>query len=172
MAEEMGMADARWSYAAAMADVDGDADLDLYVANDFGGGNSLFINEGDHFVERALERGVRDNGYCMGVSFGDHDRDGDLDLHVTRMSSTAGRRILSHLDTTEAPGRDRLDELAAGNALYENLGDGMFKDVSQVAGPFSAGWAWGGGFIDINNDGYEDLHTPNGFLSGASMKDT
>ena len=40
------------------------------------------------------------------------------------------------------------------------------------AGPFSGGWAWGGGFIDFDNDGYEDIFTPNGFLSGASMKDT
>jgi len=172
MAEEMGLSDERWSYAAAMADVDGDADLDLYVANDFGGGNSLFINEGAHFSERSRERGVYDGGYCMGVSFGDYDRDGDLDLHVTRMSSTAGRRILARLDSAQAPGRERLGELAAGNALYENQGDGMFRDVSQAAGPFSAGWAWGGGFIDINNDGFDDLHIPNGFLSGASMKDT
>jgi hypothetical protein len=172
MAEELGMADTRWSYAAAMADVDGDADLDLYVANDFGGGNSLFINDDHGFNERAMERGVHDGGYCMGVSFGDYDRDGDLDLHVTRMSSTAGRRILARLDSTQAPGRERLGELAAGNALYQNRGDGMFRDVSQAAGPFSAGWAWGGGFIDINNDGFDDLHTPNGFLSGPSMKDT
>src|SRR5438034_600244 len=36
----------------------------------------------------------------------------------------------------------------------------------------SAGWAWGGGFIDFDNDGWEDLYTPNGFISGKSMKDT
>jgi len=51
-AEARGVADTRWGYAAAFADVDGDADLDLYAANDFGGGNSLFINEGGKFIER------------------------------------------------------------------------------------------------------------------------
>lgn len=171
-AGERGVTDPRWSYAAAFVDIDADADLDLYVANDFGGGNGLFINEDGQFHERAAEHGIYDGGYSMGVSFSDYDRDGDLDLHVTRMSSTAGRRILARLGSGDLPDRDRLQELAVGNALYRNLGDGTFTDVSSEAGPFAAGWAWGGGFIDINNDGYDDLHAPNGFLSGASMKDT
>jgi hypothetical protein len=59
-----------------------------------------------------------------------------------------------------------------GNSLYENTGAGRFRDVSASAGPFSAGWAWGGGFIDIDNDGFEDLFTPNGFISGSKLHDT
>jgi hypothetical protein len=62
--------------------------------------------------------------------------------------------------------------LAAGNSLYENLGNGQFRNRSAEAGPFVAGWAWGGGFIDFDNDGLEDLYTPNGFASGKTMKDT
>lgn len=172
VAGERGVADDGWSYAAGFADIDSDADLDLYVTNDFGGGNTLFINHNGYFDERAEAFGVADGGYGMGVSFGDHDNDGDLDLHVTRMSSTAGRRILARLASAELPSRERLEELAIGNALYENTGDGAFRDVSAEAGPFSAGWAWGGGFVDIDNDGYEDLFTPNGFISGSKLHDT
>ena len=172
VAEERGVADDRWGYAAGFADVDRDGDLDLYATNDFGGGNSLFINESGSFTDRAEEHGVYDGGYGMGVSFGDYDNDGDLDLHVTRMSSTAGRRILARLGEAELPSRERLEELALGNSLYENAGAGTFRDVSTGAGPFSAGWAWGGGFIDIDNDGYEDLFTPNGFISGSKLHDT
>ena len=124
------------------------------------------------FRDVAAERGVSDHGYGMGVSLSDYDNDGDLDLHVTRMSSTAGRRILSRSETAELPSRERLGVLAAGNALYQNQGDGHFLEVSAQAGPFSGGWAWGGGFVDIDNDGWEDLHTPNGFLSGNSLNDT
>jgi hypothetical protein len=171
-AKERGVADDRWGYAAGFADVDRDGDLDLYATNDFGGGNSLFINECGSFVDRAEENGVYDGGYGMGVSFGDFDNDGDLDLHVTRMSSTAGRRILARLGEAELPTRNRLEELALGNSLYENTGTGTFLNVSAEAGPFSAGWAWGGGFIDIDNDGYEDLFTPNGFISGSKLHDT
>jgi len=30
----------------------------------------------------------------------------------------------------------------------------------------------GGGFTDFDNDGWSDLYTPNGFISGKSMSDT
>ena len=88
------MRDPRWGYAAAFADMDGDADPDLYVANDFGH-NALYENVGGRFVDVAAERGVLDPGNGMGVSFGDFQNDGHLDLHVTNMSSTAGNRILA-----------------------------------------------------------------------------
>ena len=166
-----GLDDSRWSYASAFADVDGDGRQDLYVANDFGE-NALYMNRGSRFEDEAAERGVIDPGNGMGVSFGDYDNDGDLDLHVTNMSSTAGNRILGRLMPDASPDGAVLKKLAAGNSLFENAGDGTFENVAQEAGPFGAGWAWGGGFIDFDNDGREDLFTPNGFISGKSMKDT
>jgi len=170
-AAKWGVDDRRWSYAAAFADLNADGRLDLYVANDFGE-KALFINRGDRFVDEARERGVLDTGYGMGVSFGDYNNDGRLDLHVTNMSSTAGNRILSRLFPGQAPQQNVLMKLAAGNSLYENVGGGYFRDATAEAGSFSAGWAWGGGFFDFDNDGWEDLYSPNGFISGKSMKDT
>ena len=170
-AADWGVDDRRWSYAAAFADLTGDGRPDLYVANDFGE-NAFFIHHGDRFRDEARERGVLDTGNGMGVSFGDYDNDGLLDLHVTNMSSTAGNRILGRLFPESDPSNNTLKKLAAGNNLYRNLGSGYFKDVTKEVGGLSGMWAWGGGFIDIDNDGREDLYTPNGFISGKSMKDT
>ncbi len=170
-AAKWGVDDSRWSYAAQFADVNGDGKLDLYVVNDFGE-KALYINQGDHFVDEADARGVLDPGNGMGVSFGDFNNDGLLDLHVTNMSSTAGNRILSRLFPNSSPKDNVLKKLAAGNSLYQNLGNGQFKDVTADVGGLSGGWAWGGGFVDFDNDGWEDLYTPNGFISGKSMKDT
>ncbi len=168
---EWGVDDSRWGYAAAFADLNADGRQDLYVANDFGE-NALFMNYGDHFRDEAVQRGVVDPGNGMGVSFGDYDNDGDLDLHVTNMSSTAGNRILKRLMPDASPDGEVLKKLAAGNSLFENQGDGTFKNVAQRAGGFSAGWAYGGGFLDFDNDGWEDAFSVNGFVSGKTMKDT
>ena len=170
-AKKWGVDDARWSYAAQFADVDGDGRQDLYVANDFGE-KAMFINRGDRFVDEARERGVLDPGNGMGVSFGDYNNDGLLDVHASNMSSTAGNRILARLFPNQGPKENVLKKLAAGNNLFENLGGGKFRDVTAEVGGFGGGWAWGGGFIDFDNDGWEDIYTPNGFISGKSMKDT
>jgi hypothetical protein len=170
-AAKWGVDDRRWSYAAEFADVNGDGRVDLYVANDFGE-KALYINRGERFVDEAAERGVLDPGNGMGVSFGDYNNDGRLDLHASNMSSTAGNRILSRLFPNQSAKENVLKKLAAGNNLFENLGDGKFRDVTAEVGGFSGGWAWGGGFIDFDNDGWEDIYTPNGFISGKSMKDT
>jgi hypothetical protein len=170
-AAKWGVADRRWSYAAEFVDVNSDGRVDLYVANDFGE-KAMYINRGERFVDEARERGVLDPGNGMGVSFGDYNNDGLLDLHASNMSSTAGNRILSRLFPASSAKDNVLKKLAAGNNLFENLGDGKFRDVTTEVGGFSGGWAWGGGFIDFDNDGWEDIFTPNGFISGKSMKDT
>ena len=170
-ARKWGVADNRWGYAAAFADVNEDGRQDLYLANDFGE-KALYINHGDRFVDEAKERGVHDPGNGMGVSFGDYNNDGKLDLHASNMSSTAGNRILARIFPTQSAQDNVYKKLAAGNNLFENQGAGKFKDVTAEVGGFGGGWAWGGGFIDFDNDGWEDIFTPNGFISGKSMKDT
>jgi hypothetical protein len=170
-AKNWGVDDRRWGYAAAFADVNGDGWQDLYLANDFGE-NALYINKRLRFEDEAALRGVLDPGNGMGVAWGDYDNDGDLDLHVTNMSSTAGNRILGRLMPEAGRVDSVLRKLAAGSSLFRNRGNGWFTDVSAEAGPFGAGWAYGGGFIDFDNDGWEDEFSVNGFVSGNTMNDT
>ncbi len=170
-AKSWGVADGRWSYAAQFVDLNHDGRQDLYVVNDFGE-NALYMNLGTRFEDRARSSGTLDPGNGMGVSFGDYNNDGQLDLYVTNMSSTAGNRILGRLFPESSRDDSVLRKLASGNSLLRGESDGTFTDVTQQMGPFQAGWAWGGVFIDFDNDGWEDLYSPNGFISGESMKDT
>jgi hypothetical protein len=167
-AAEWGVADERFSLAAELADLDGDDRLDLVVANDYGGGSTIYRNLGDRFADVGAERGLLDQRNGMGVSLADYDNDGDLDVHITNMSSTAGQRIFAALGGSGLKGLERAEAMTEGNALYENLGQGRFREKET----FAANWAWGGGFVDLDNDGWQDLHAPNGYLSGKSKADT
>lgn len=81
------------SFGSQWADVDNDADLDLFVTNSFGGGvwkNFLFINHGGGtFVRDLQEIPAQDEGWSYGCAFGDFDRDGDLDLGVANCYNAA-----------------------------------------------------------------------------------
>lgn len=74
------------SFGSQWADIDNDADLDLFVTNAFWGGqwkNFLFLNNGNGtFTQNLQEIPATDQGWSYGCAFGDWDQDGDLDLGV------------------------------------------------------------------------------------------
>ena len=130
---------------AALADFDGDGDLDAYLVQsgslyDFEPGvqrptNRLYINRGDGFFEEAENaNGAGDQGYGMGVAVGDYDNDGDVDLFVTNVGP---------------------------NVLYRNDGHGNFEDVSIQAGVGDPGWGTAAAFVDLDGDRDLDLFHAN-----------
>ena len=168
VAEQVGLVDASWSYAAAAADYDADGDLDLYVANDYGR-NSLWNNTAGEFEDVAAELGVRDLGNGMGAAFGDLDCDGDLDLYVSNMSSTAGNRILRRL--SESSGTRDLLKMAAGNSIFLASGD-TFERLDPKLGGIGASWAWAPALFDLDLDGRLDIYCASGFVTGDTLADT
>ena len=136
-----------YGLGVAWSDYDNDSDLDLYVANDQMA-NFLFQNQGNgSFIEVGLMSGAgySDDGLAqgsMGVDLGDYDHDGLLDIFLTHFSDDY-------------------------NTLYRNLGNGNFRDVSHLSEIAFPSWpflGWGTGFVDVDNDGWEDLFIANGHL--------
>jgi hypothetical protein len=159
--------------AAAWEDYDDDGDPDLYVANDFGP-NDLFRNDGGKFVNVAIEARVEDFGSGMSVSWGDFNRDGRIDLYVGNMFSSAGNRITFQADklrALDARSLPLLQRFAKGNSLFENVGGGRFREVSDPLGVEMGRWAWSSLFVDINNDGWEDLYVSNGYVTNDNPDD-
>ncbi len=145
--DALGDAPSLYGYTPLWADLDGDGDLDLYVAND-GQPNLLYDNLGDGrlkeigvFSGAAYGRDGKEQA-GMGADVGDFDGDGRPDLLVTNFSDD--------YDT-----------------LYRNLGERGFEDVSAKAGLESATWSrlgWAAKFIDIDLDGWKDLFVVNGHV--------
>ncbi len=104
----------------------------------------------------------------MSITCGDYDRDGWMDVFVSNMFSAAGNRIAFQSKfKPEAPAeiRRRYQRFARGNTLLRNLGDGTFDDRSAPAGIEMGRWAWGSHFVDVNNDGWEDVVVSNGYMT-------
>lgn len=163
----------RWSFAASWEDYDDDGDPDLYVSNDFGR-NNFYRNDGGQFADIAPQAGVEDIAAGMSASWADFDHDGRMDLYVGNMFSSAGLRITGQSrfqKRATSTVRSEFRRHARGNTLFRNVGEDRFEDVSVAAGVTIGRWAWASKFVDINNDGWEDLVVANGFVTGHQTKD-
>jgi len=149
LTQEAGVSDhyKRYGFTPLFSDFDLDGDSDLFVAND-AGPNLYYRNQGDGtFREEAVEAVLAfsesgDAQACMGAASADYDNDGDFDLYVTNFA---------------------LDY----NTLYQNDGEGIFKDATAQAGLIYPTWSfvgWGTGFADFDNDSYQDLFIANGHV--------
>ena len=110
----------------------------------------------------------------MSITWGDYDRDGWMDVLVSNMWSSAGNRIaFQHKFQEGAPleMKKRYQSFARGNTLLRNQGDGTFENQSELAGIEMGRWAWGSHFVDLNNDGWEDLFVANGFITTEDTSD-
>jgi len=129
------------SFQASWMDADRDGWLDLHVVRDrFIYPNLFYHNKGFEtgeatFVEEAALRGMDVAINCMSTSPHDFDRDGDLDLFV-------------------AGGLE-------GNELLENTGDGFYTNVTtELVAMYEV--CWSGQWLDIDADGWEELHVATG----------
>jgi len=126
------------SSGPTFADFTGNGYLDLFVGGAGKTTPQLFKNRGDGTFENITpEYGVSDLENSYSATFGDYDRDGDLDLYVSHWSFS-----------------NNFDR----NYLFENDGKGGFKDASIGAGLGHLIFAdFTGNFADVNSDGWPDL---------------
>ncbi len=120
-------------------DIDGDGWLDVFMPNAYGP-FGLFMNKGDGTFENRIEdSGIVSHGGTRGAVFGDLDNDGDADLYICRAPfhhPSIGR---------------------ASNSLFENLGDGKFREVTIEAGVLHRGASMSATFVDYDLDSDLDI---------------
>jgi len=158
-----------WNAGSALADVNNDGFLDIYVCANVNPdiskrANSLFINTGLNeqgipvFQNKAKEFGVEEFGYSQNAAFLDYDKDGDLDLYV-----------LTNYVGVEGPAGYHpkiIDGSAETNdQLYRNNGNNTFTNVTIEAGIVYEGYGLGLAIADINLDGFPDIYVGNDYVT-------
>lgn len=170
--ESMGLNLSLYGMGVACGDYDNDGLVDLYISSL--GSNRLLKNEGTRFKDVTAQAGVGGPDHLWSTSCGwfDYDRDGDLDLLVC-----------NYVDWTPAYDRAQNFTLKGGiraygrpqnfngvnPLLYQNQGNGTFKDMTEQAGlkVFSPGTgvplakSLGLNFYDFDEDGYLDIFITN-----------
>ena len=152
-AAEYGLDDLGLSTHASFFDYDKDGDLDCYLLNnsfesvsefdlkpgqrnvrDTLGGNKLYRNDDGNFKDVSSEAGIYGSkiGFGLGVSVGDVNRDGWLDIYVS-------------------------NDFFERDYLYINNTDGTFKESLEVQMREISLGAMGGDMADINNDAYPEI---------------
>jgi hypothetical protein len=127
-------------FGVVFGDFNNDGRQDIYQVND-SGPNFYYINNGDGtFKDFSWPAGLAVDGAgspqgSMGVTVGDYNNDGRLDIFITNW-------------------------IEQNNTLYENQGSHQFMDRTAVLGLSPLGFeycGWGTGFFDFDNDGWLDL---------------
>jgi hypothetical protein len=155
----------------ARGDYNNDGWTDLFVTTY--GTNHLFRNRGDGtFEEVTATAGIGDReGFWAGASWGDYDRDGDLDLYVTgylRYDESISRGPSARSDVEIPVQLNPSSFRPRSNLLYRNRGDGTFVEVADSVGvsdPRGAGL--GAAWADFSGDGWPDLYVANDVSANA-----
>ena len=156
---EAGIVSEGYGMGVAVADIDRDGHLDLYVTNY--GSNLMLRNRGDGtFTDVTASAGLDDPRWSTSATFLDYDVDGWPDLFVVNYVdyTTANHKdCFSSTSAIEYCGPMSYDPV--GQSLFRNRGDGTFEDVSLSSG-IARVRAAGLGVVatDFNGDGRTDVY--------------
>jgi len=154
MASDYGLDDTGYSTHAAFFDYDRDGDLDCYLLNnsykggfritnvgsnqrpirDSVGGDKLFRNDDGFFKDVSEEAGIYGSviGFGLGVTVGDVDNDGWMDIYVS-------------------------NDFFERDYLYINNQDGTYTEQLEDQIKSISAASMGADMADINNDGYAEI---------------
>ena len=143
----MGYSDLGYGHGVSFADANQDGLIDVFSSNAVRAlvvPDMLHINQGDGtFSDEAELRGIDDKGVTHAILNADFDNDGDLDVFCSNMPIDLGSSL----------GR---------NALYRNIGNGYYEDITEIGGIIKDNNASRGALaLDIENDGDLDIYVVN-----------
>ncbi len=155
-------------FTTCWLDVNNDGWPDAYSINEFGGGRLLVNQRDGTFVSRPLVEDWNDFG-SMGMAVADVNNDGNVDIFTDNMFTKAGRRMMENLPEDSYPPEvmKQIKRFVTGSELYLNQGGLSFQRAGHDMHCYQVGWSYGPSFVDLDNDGFQDIYATSGFMSAS-----
>lgn len=166
-----------YGLGVGVSDLNADGWPDLYISNDYGVPDYLYLNKQNGTFQDALKTSVgHTSNFSMGNAVADVNNDALPDILTLDMLPEDNRRqkLLMAPDNYEKYAMS----VASGfhhqnmrNMLQLNNGNGTFREVGQLAGVSNTDWSWSPLLADFDNDGWKDLYITNGYVRDYTNQD-
>ena len=134
------------SLGVVSGDMDNNGFSDLIIGRE--DGLRIYYNDGEKFTEKKVETPMNSKSSPTGITLGDIDKDGDLDIFLAtylKKELMEGQNIFEHYD------------YGSTSELLLNNGDNSFKSITKTAGLDYIHNTFQGVMVDIDNDSWLDL---------------
>ncbi len=187
IAERASVDNGGWTWNARFADLDNDADLDLYVVNGHGMAvnrydDKYFENSAGEFVNRPEEAGLASGLPATAYSYVDFDQDGDLDIMTLPLlgpakvfvntaaqlgSNSIGFQLENKSGNSSAIGAEIIIRYAGGAQIREIQMSGGFASFDEPVAHFGLGDIEQVDFVEIRWPDGEVTRTQTPLAAGA-----
>ena len=175
--QDAGISNHHYGLGLSIADLNADGWPDIYVANDFDGGDLMYINQQDGTFKNEIEQRVKHtSNFGMGIDVADFNNDSHLDIVEMDMAFASHERSKRNMASMS---NEKFWSLVKegqhyqymSNTLQLNAGNNTFSEVAQLAGIAKTDWSWGPLLADFDNDGWKDLYITNGYKREIKDRD-
>ncbi|MCZ6819814.1 MAG: CRTAC1 family protein [Calditrichaeota bacterium] len=134
------------TFGASVVDVDKNSYSDLIISRT--NGVWLYLNNNGHFSGQKLDLPIPLDTSPLSVAIADINRDGHFDMYIAgyiRKELVEGQNIFNK------------EGYGGSSIMVINNGDNTFTDITESSGLYYKHNTFMGVFVDVDNDGLEDL---------------